>query len=418
MRNLEDGRTPRPKASTVIAASARRNHKPGKFLIVTWAGGGNVHPALGLARGLIARGHSVRILAPRALRERIEAAGCAFRPFPGGLEWDATRGRAPEDQEKKLQAILVGFPLAESVLAEVRAEPTDGLLVDCMLRNALSVAEVTGLPTATLIHVRYRFFADVPDPDARWWDLEPVNETRERLGLQPVLKGDERVVIKLWRRCDRALIVVPREFEDFEGALPPNVRYVGPVFEGNEGEATWDLPWPRNHPDPLVLVSFSTTYMHHEAVVDRVLAALEPLPVRVLVTLGGGLEPNEVAARRGMVVRNYVPHAIVLPHASLVVTHGGMGTVMAAFAHGVPMLCMPLGRDQLGNAEMVAVLRAGRTIAADASTEEVRSAVVDALGSDALRVGARRMAEIVAGYKRGAQAIDELESLLASSRPA
>jgi MGT family glycosyltransferase len=308
--------------------------------------------------------------------------------------------------------------LAEAVLAEVRQEPADVLIVDCMLRNALSAAEVTGVPTAALVHVRYRHFAEAPDPTARWWDLEPVNETRERLGLKPVLQGDERVVINLWRRCDRALIVLPREFEDFGGPLPPNVRYVGPVFEGNEGEATWDLPWPPDHPDPLVLVSFSTTYMHHEATVDRVLAALELLPVRVLVTLGAGLEPNEVAARLGMVVRSYLPHAVVLPHASLVVTHGGMGTVMAAFASGVPMLCMPLGRDQPGNAERVEALGAGRTIASDASVEELRDAVMDVLGSDALRAGARRMAEIVAGYGRGSLAITELESLLASFRSA
>ncbi len=401
-----------------MSTGVRGDYEPGRFLIVTWAGGGTVQPAVGLARRLIARGHSVRVLAPRPLRERLEAVGCAFRPFPAVLEWDPSKGRAYGDQEEQFKAILVGHLLAEAVLTEVQAQPTGALIVDCMLRNALSAAEAACLPTAGLVHVRYKYFADIPDPSVPWWDLEPVNETRERIGLQPLLKSDERVIIKLWRRCDRALVVVPREFEDFGGPLPPNVRYVGPVFEGDESGATWDLPWPPDHPDPLVLVSFSTTYMHHEAAVDRVLAALEPLHVRVLVTLGGGLELNEVGARPRMVARSYVPHAMVLPHAAMVVTHGGMGTVMAAFAYGVPMLCMPLGRDQPGNAERVEALGAGRAIAPDASVEAVRAAVVDVLGSDVLRAGARRMAEIVAGYRRGEQAIDELESLLASSRTA
>jgi len=285
-----------------------------------------------------------------------------------------------------------------------------------MLRNALSAAEALCLPTAVLIHTRYRFFANALDPSAWGWDFEPVNETRERLGLQPIRGKDERLLIQLWRQCNRLLITLTREFEDFDGLLPPNVRYVGPISEGDEKDTTWDLPWPRDHPDPLIVVSFSTTYMHHEAVVGRVLAALHPLRVRALATLGGGLEPHEVQTPTGVVVRRYIPHAQVLPQASLVVTHGGMGTIMAAFQHGVPMLCMPLGRDQPGNAARVEALGAGRTIAQDASIEEIRGTIVDALGSDPLRTAARRMAGIVAGYGQVDLAVNEVESLLASSR--
>jgi len=398
--------------------SARASHEPGQFLIVTFDGGGAVPPAMGLGRGLVARGHSVRVLAPRTLRERIETARCTFRPFPEALEWDATKGREYGDQPEPWRALLCGPSLAEAVLGEVRRKLTDVLIVDCMLRNALSAAEATGLPTAVLVHAQYSFFAHTRDPSARWWDLDLVNETRGRLKLPPVAKGNERVIIQLWRRCDRILSVLPREFEDFHGTLPIAVRYVGPIFEGNEEEMTWDLPWPPYHPDPLVVVSFSSTYMHHEAVMSRVLAALEPLRVRVLVTLGGGLEPHEVRAPPGTVVRRYVPHPMVLPHASLVVTHAGMGTVMAAFASGVPMVCVPLGRDQPENAARVEALGAGRTISRDASVEEMRAAVVDVLGSEALRAGARGMAEIVARYGRGNHAIEELESLFASSRSA
>lgn len=402
----------------MAATSARADHEPGRFLIVTWDAGGNVPPALGLGRGLIARGDSVRVLAPRTLRERVEAARCAFRPFPAALEWDPAKGRAFEDQEGPFRAILDGLSLAEAVLAEVRREPADVLIVDCMLRNALSAAEATSLPIAAVVHLRFRVFDAALDPPVVGWDFEFANETRERLGLPPIFSEDGPPAMKLLRRCDRLLIIMPREFDDFSGALPPPARYVGPVFEGDEGEMTWDLPWPPDHPDPLVVVSFSSTYMHHEVVLSRVLAALAPLGVRVLVTLGAGLKPHEVPAPSGMVVRRYVPHEMILPHTSLLVTHGGTGTIMAAFASGVPMVCMPLGRDQPGNAERVEALSAGRTISPDASVEEVRAAVVSVIGSDALRVGARRMAEVVASYGRGNQAIDELESLLASSRAA
>jgi UDP:flavonoid glycosyltransferase YjiC (YdhE family) len=90
---------------------------------------------------------------------------------------------------------------------------------------------------------------------------------------------------------------------------------------------------------------------------------------------------------------------MLFPHATLVVTHAGMGTIMAAFASGVPMLCMPFGRDQAGNAAKVEALNAGKSIAPDVSIEEIRSAVEEILSSDSLRAGAQRMAEIVAGYR-------------------
>jgi hypothetical protein len=51
-------------------------------------------------------------------------------------------------------------------------------------------------------------------------------------------------------------------------------------------------------------------------------------------------------------VARYVPHAEILPSASLVITHAGFRTTMAALGHGVPLFT-PLGRDQHFNAERV-----------------------------------------------------------------
>ena len=392
----------------------------GRFLFVTLDGGGNVPPALGLCRHLRAAGHSVRVIAPRTLRKRIEGAGCEFQPFPADLEWDPAKGRAIEDQEDAWDAIVCGVLLAETVLAEVEREPADVLVVDCLLRNALSAAERTGLPTVGLVHVRYGFWqGDFDFDEDDWeWGLACANEARGRLGLEPITRGDPAVwpSVRLLDRCTRALVVLPREFEDPDVLPAANARYVGPVFEEDDWAVPWDLPWPVDRPDPLVVVSFSTTYMHQEEAVARVMAALEGLPVRALVTLGPELEPAEVPAPSWVEVRRYVPHAAVLPHASLVVTHAGMGTVMAALAYGVPMLCIPLDRDQPKNAERVRALGAGNAIASDAPVEVVRAAIVEALGSEELRAGAKRMAEIVASYGRGARAIDELEALLAESR--
>ena len=51
------------------------------YLFVTFEGGGNVPPVLGLARRLAARGHQVRVLTEPCLRSAVEEAGARFVLF-------------------------------------------------------------------------------------------------------------------------------------------------------------------------------------------------------------------------------------------------------------------------------------------------------------------------------------------------
>ncbi len=91
------------------------------------------------------------------------------------------------------------------------------------------------------------------------------------------------------------------------------------------------------------------------------------------------MDPAEVRAPAGMVVRRYVPHVAVLTHAAVVVTHAGTGTLMAALTHGAPLVCIPLGRDQPVNAEKVAELGVALSLPTDAQPSQIRAAVSEAL---------------------------------------
>src|SRR5436190_18170088 len=52
-----------------------------RYLLATWEGGGNLSPELGVVKKLIARGHSVRVLADPSCEKAIRAAGCEFSPW-------------------------------------------------------------------------------------------------------------------------------------------------------------------------------------------------------------------------------------------------------------------------------------------------------------------------------------------------
>jgi MGT family glycosyltransferase len=353
----------------------------------------------------------VRIVAPRTLRARIEATGSTFRAFPKELEWDASKGRALEDQDEFMIEILAGMPLAEAVLAETEREPADVTVVDCMLENALAAAERSGLPSAALVHVLHQPWAAMEEPKG-WWEVNfnSMNDTRAKLGLAPIPR--RRFMAEVWARPDRALVLVPREFDAPGDEQSPNVRYVGPILDEVDPGYRWDLPWPPDDPSPLILISLSTTYQHQEELLRRILEALVTVPGRRLLSLARGIESNEVEMPKDIVVRDWVPHTAVLPHTSVVITHAGLGTVSAALAYGVPLLCMPLGREQPNNAKRIEACEAGRMMAEEATPNEIREALVQVLESERYRKGARRMAAIIARYNRGDRAVQELEGLL------
>ena len=105
------------------------------------------------------------------------------------------------------------------------------------------------------------------------------------------------------------------------------------------------------------------------------------------------------------------PHGAVLPHVDLVITHGGHGTVIRSLAAGVPVMVVPISRDQPDNAARVRAPRVGIKVSKRSSPEKFAAAVRRALADDAIRANAHRMAERLAPDVGAPKAIAALEEL-------
>jgi MGT family glycosyltransferase len=379
----------------------------GRFVIALWNNGGHVPPAVALGHRLADRGHDVRLLGPPSLGKRVHGARIRFRPYLRAPDPAPRPGVSLVDDLDRVVERLCGLPLAEEVLAELEQEATDVLVCDGALAAAVCAGERAGARTAALVPILYR-------PWARTWGrlMLRVNPTRVRLGL------DELPVespVELLRRVELVLVLTPREL-DFPGEVAePNVRYVGPVLEP-EPETAWTSPWPEGDERPLVVVSFSSSYQRQERRLRLVLDALRGVRARVLVLLGDGIDPTDVEPGPGVEARRWVPHTAVFPHASLCITHGGLGTVVGALAHGVPLVCLPGIFEQGANARRVQALGAGRMLGPGATAEEARSVIENVLSGGSFREAADRLRRTILDCGSGERAVHELEALLSGDQ--
>ena len=415
------------------------------YLFAAWDGGGATPPLLGLAGSLLARGHDVRILADPVLREEVEAIGATYVPWTRaphrtakGPEHDLFRDwetRTPFGAFARVRDRLMCGPAAEvaaDVVEELDRRPADVVVAEIVFLGALIAAEARGIPCAGLLttlnmlpteglppfgpalapargplgRLRDRAVARMTE---RLWDsgLDPINAARAGYGLPPLAHTLDQVT-----RTERLLLLTSAAFDRPRPATEPegNLRYVGPRHH----DPAWSGDWtPPAGDSPLVLVGLSSSYMRQEAVLGRVAAALGTLPVRGLVTTGPDVDPGRVPAAPNVTVVRAAPHAEVMPHAAAVVTHCGHGTVMKALAAGVPLVCLPMGRDQLEVAARVVALGAGVRLRPGASPAAIARAVRTVLEDPSYRSAARRMAETLAQEARTDRAVAELEGLAA-----
>ena len=161
-------------------------------------------------------------------------------------------------------------------------------------------------------------------------------------------------------------------------------------------------------------VGFSTTFQNHAGVLQNVIDALAPLPVRVLVTRGGSIDPGDLRAAENTVIVDAAPHTQVMKAATIAVTHGGHGTVMRALINRLPTLVIPHGRDQNDNAARIAHRGAGLMLPPSASVEAIRAACQQLLTDPHFAAAAKRLGDQVAADAAACTGADELETLAAA----
>jgi len=320
---------------------------------------------------------------------------------------------------------------AADVVDNLEANPTDVVACDFMLLGAFVGAEAYHIPSVALVHTvavvpldglppipyglqpalglpgRWRdaFLRGARDLLLRRW-LDVLNDARAYYELAPVSH-----IYDEWFRAQRLLILSSPTFDFCANHLPENVRYTGAPFWDPPVGTPPDLPEPSQA--PLVLASLSTTYQDEGRYLRVLIAALGSLPVQAIVTTGDGYDVSDLAPLPGNVeVRSYIPHGPLLDRAALMITHSGHGSVIAALAHGVPLLCVPFARDQRDIALRAVATGAALTLRPTGLTKrKLARAVEQVLQRPGYRQAARRIEASIATEDGAGDAAREIAAV-------
>ena len=354
--------------------SPHRGQNPGndaglRVLVAAFGDAGHVFPAIALGKALVARGHEVVIETWEERRAAVEGAGLGFaaaeeyRMFPPP-DPDSEQGQHAAEAAKAL------LPLLEDFRPHV-------VVSDILTLAPTLAAERAGIPLATLIPHIY----PVVEPGSPFFAIG-LRRPRTGLGRRIWRYGHDRALrvgLEQGRRdlnIQRARLDLPA-IDRFHGGISPELALVAtyPQLEyprqwppGVEitGPMTFELPHPEIElppgDDPLVLVAPSTAHDSENHLVRTALAALAEEPVRVVATTNrvAPQRPIEVPANAALV--EWLSYSQLMPAASLVISHGGHGTVARALGAGTPVLICPIIGDMSETAMRVAWAGAGLSL--------------------------------------------------------
>jgi UDP:flavonoid glycosyltransferase YjiC (YdhE family) len=367
-----------------------------RVLFTSTPGWGHIHPMVGLARAFVDRGDSVLWVtgadaSARLVREGFEAAAAGLSERDGMSElnrqFPEIQELPPSERPPFMFPRLFGTVRAAAMLTDLLpiAEEWAPTVVVC------DTAEFAG-PIAAAVcgvaNITHSFGALLPEPRVAAAS-EVIAPLWTAHGLEPRPYGG----------CYDHLYldIYPPSLQSPDRPHVSATQHLRPETFATGGDELLPDWVTTQQSTPLVYVTFGTVFRNDTAL-TTIVEALRDLRVRVVVTVGPHGDPAALGPQPSNVhVARYIPQSQLLGHCSVVVSHAGSGTFLAALAAQIPQLCIPQAADQFLNAAACVRSRTGLSLDPGAVTvDEVRDAVSRLLSEPAFRSAAGSVSREIA----------------------
>lgn len=402
---------------------------------------GDNYPFIGLAAEFARRGHRASVISTEAFEAATRGAGVDFisigtreeyeTPLSDPEIWHPTRGF------KRVMALV-----AEQLrrIAKVVQERADGdtLVVAASLDFASrALAEKTGLKVVT-VHLAptilrtthqlptlsgTRNFSFLPRFMKRglwrivdWYLINPgarptVDGLRASLGLPPAPHIFDTAIhsplltVGLW----------PEWFAARQPDYPAYFRQTGfPLWDGGQAAqpVSDDVNRYLDAGEPPIVYTPGSANQHGYAFFAAAVDAARRLGRRtLLLTRHAEHIPKDLPVHVAHFA--FAPLSRILSRCAALVHHGGIGTMSAGFAGGVPQLIMPMSHDQPDNAYRVRSLGAGdRLMPRQFTGANVAAALARLTESNDVKARCAELAGRCAAQDALAETVDLIESVV------
>jgi rhamnosyltransferase subunit B len=358
-------------------------------MLPTLGSSGDVHPFIALGRAMQQRGHRVTVLTNPLFQALIESQGLEFLAL-GKLK-DAQVAIGNPD----VWHLRKGFAIIASVIVpaiaetyrhiEQRADSNTVVAFSTLAFGGRVAQEKLGVPSAS-VHLQpsiIRTYADqgmlgnirLSAAHPRWMKQvlfslvdalvldrhlkQPLNRFRATLGLAPVARVMDR-----WMNSPRLVLAMfPQWFAAPQPDWPANTHTVGFAQFDDDG-ASDSLQRAEEFlaagAPPMIVTPGSAGSTMQRFFRESVDAANRIGARAMLVTNFPEQVPRHLPS--GIQVFGYLPFSRLLPRASLMVYHGGIGTLAQGIKAGVRHLVVPHGYDQFDSGWRIEQLGLGRCI--------------------------------------------------------
>lgn len=405
-----------------------------------------------LVRPLLDHGHRVSWFGPADLRPWIAdprirhvAVGAATHP-PGSLAAVHARAAAP-GSPWGLPRVIRDMAQSTAMLAAELPPLFERLGIEAVLADQMEAggalaARRLGLPWAGLAcALPVQRGPGVPLPVMPWgppqgprglqllreservhdWLMAPLHAVIAREARSAGWAG----VHTLADLAEGATLHLAQTIAGFDLPRPPGLRLhqLGPWrLPGIErAEVPWPRPAWRDPSRPLAFASLGTLQGGRIGLWRRIVRACVAEDLQLVVAHCGGLHATQAQQLRDLGadwVTDFVPQQALLAQADLLVTHGGLNTVMDGLAAGLPMAVLPLGFDQPGVAARVVHAGAGLRLWPQlAPAAALRRALRRLLADAAFGAQSRRLGAGIASAGGAARGAALLEAALGQPEP-
>ena len=365
-----------------------------RIVITTFGSSGDVHPYVGLALALAARGHRPIIATSEYYRPKVERAGIEFRAVrpvfdptdPGVVAaiMDPLRGGEYLIRDVAMACIRDSFLDLQGAVSGA-----DLLITHPLTFAGRPVAEAMTLPWLSSVLAPMSFFsahdlpvfAAAPQVHAarhlglaasrsvvrmaklasRHW-ADPVRALRSELGLpeapDPIFEGQHSPL--------GVLALFSRVLADPQPDWPPNTHITGSIFY-DDVDPSNELPrslrrFLDDGPPPIVFTLGTSAVGAAGPFYEQSASATQQLGRRAVLLVGHDQRNHPATPHKDVCVCEYASYTALFPRAAAIVHQGGIGTTAQALRAGKPMLVVPHAHDQPDNAFRVERLGVARVL--------------------------------------------------------